>query len=65
MKASEIRELKTEDIMSHLRETQKKLFELRSQKVTENLEDKHALSKCRKEIARLKTIIRENELKAR
>jgi large subunit ribosomal protein L29 len=64
MKASDIRELKTEDLRGRLKDTQKKLFELRSQKVTENLEDKHAVSKCRKDIARLKTIIRENELKA-
>jgi large subunit ribosomal protein L29 len=64
MKASEIRELKTEDLQGRLKEAQKKLFELRAQKVTENLEDKHAVSKCRKDIARLKTIIRENELKA-
>jgi len=64
MKASEIRELKTEDLRGRLKDTQKKLFELRSQKVTENLEDKHAISKCRKDIAKLKTIIREYELKA-
>jgi len=65
MKASEIRELKTDDLQGHLKDAQKKLFELRSQRVTENLEDKYAVSKCRKEVARLKTIIRENELKAR
>ncbi len=65
MKASEIRELKTDDLKGRLKDTQKKLYELRSQRVTENLEDKHAVSKCRKEVARLKTIIRENELKAR
>ncbi len=64
MKASEIRELKTEDLRGRLKDTQKRLFELRSQKVTENLEDKHAISKCRKDIAKLKTIIREYELKA-
>ncbi len=64
MKASEIRELKAEDLKVRLKETQKKLFELRAQKVTENLEDSFAVSKCRKDIARLKTIIKENELKA-
>lgn len=65
MKASEIRELKADDLKGRLKDTQKKLYELRAQRVTENLEDKHAVSKCRKEVARLKTIIRENELKAR
>jgi len=65
MKASEIRELKTDDLKGRLKDAQKKLYELRSQRVTENLEDKHAVSKSRKEVARLKTIIRENELKAR
>jgi large subunit ribosomal protein L29 len=65
MKAAEIRELKTDDLKGRLKETQKKLYELRAQKVTENLEDKFAVSKCRRDIARLKTIIRENGLKAR
>lgn len=65
MKAAEIRELKTDDLLGRLKETQKKLYELRAQKVTENLEDKFAVSKCRRDIARLKTIIRENGLKAR
>lgn len=64
MNASEIRELKADDLQGNLKKAQKKLFELRAQKVTENLEDKYAVSKCRKDIARLKTIIRENELKA-
>ncbi|ARN57657.1 50S ribosomal protein L29 [Sedimentisphaera salicampi] len=64
MKASELRELKTEDLPSKLKEFQKKLYELRMQSVTENLEDKYAISKCRKDIARVKTIIRKNQLKA-
>ncbi|AQQ09423.1 50S ribosomal protein L29 [Sedimentisphaera cyanobacteriorum] len=64
MKASELRELKKEDLPSKLKEFQKKLYELRMQSVTENLEDKYAISKCRKDIARVKTLIRENQLKA-
>ncbi|MGE4286243.1 MAG: 50S ribosomal protein L29 [Phycisphaerae bacterium] len=64
MKASELRELKAADLQVKLAQMQKKLFELRSQSVTENVEDKFAVSKCRKEIARIKTIINESKLKA-
>lgn len=64
MKASELRELKAADLQGKLTQAQKRLFELRTQSVTENLEDKFAVSKCRKEIARIKTIINESKLKA-
>lgn len=64
MKATELRDMKPEDLQAKLNEVQRKLFEIRTQSVTENLEDKFAISKCRKDIARVKTIIRENQLKA-
>ena len=64
MKATELRDMKPEDLQAKLNEVQRKLFEIRTQSVTENLEDKFAISKCRKDIARVKTIIRETQLKA-
>ena len=39
------------------------MFELRSQAVTEKLEDPSQLGKTRREIAQIKTLLRERELK--
>ena len=61
MKTSELRGMKAEDLQTKLGDLQKKLFELRCQHVTEKLENCHAMSNCRKDIAKVKTII--NEMK--
>ena len=54
---------KADDALEHdLAEKQKHLFELRSQAVTEKLEDPSQLGKARREIARIKTIIRRREI---
>ncbi len=54
---------KANDALDHeLAKTQKHLFELRSQAVTEKLEDPSQLGKARKEIARIKTILRLREI---
>ena len=63
MKISEIREMKQEDLQVRLGELRRKLYDLRCQRVTEKLEDCYALSNCRKDIARLETVLRENQLK--
>lgn len=65
MKASEIRELRTDELADKLDDLQKQLFSLRGQAVTENLENCHAIKNVQRDIARLKTIIRENQLEAR
>jgi large subunit ribosomal protein L29 len=64
MTIKEMREKAPEAIQHELADRQKHLFHLRSQAVTEKLEDPSQLGKTRKEIARIKTIIRERELKA-
>jgi large subunit ribosomal protein L29 len=64
MKLKEIREKETDHIHHELAEQQKHLFTLRTQAVTEKLEDPSQLRKARKEIARIKTILRERELAA-
>jgi large subunit ribosomal protein L29 len=64
MSTKEIREKETEAIRHELADKQKHLFDLRSQAVTEKLEDPSQLRKTKTEIARMKTIIRERELKA-
>lgn len=64
MTTKEIREKESEALKHELTDRQKHLFDLRSQAVTEKLEDPSQLRKTRKEIARIKTIVRERELKA-
>ena len=58
----ELRDKSVEDLQREIVEKQKHLFDLRSQAVTEKLEDPTQLTKNRKEIARIKTLIREREL---
>ncbi len=62
MTVKEIREKNPEQLRSELNERQKHLFDLRSQAVTEKLEDPSQLGKTRKDIARIKTVIRQREL---
>jgi large subunit ribosomal protein L29 len=62
MTNKEIREKQGEALNHELADRQKHLFELRSQAVTEKLEDPSRLRKTRREIARIKTILRERQL---
>jgi large subunit ribosomal protein L29 len=64
MTTKELREKETGHLKTELNEQQKHLFELRSQAVTEKLEDPSQLKKTRREIARMKTILRQRELDA-
>lgn len=59
MKASEIRELTIEEMNNKLNEIDEKLFNLRFQKATSQLENPKAISKLKKDYARIKTIITE------
>jgi large subunit ribosomal protein L29 len=63
-KAKEFRDRETQALGAELAEKHKHLFDLRSQAVTEKLEDPSQLKKTRKEIARIKTILRQRELEA-
>jgi large subunit ribosomal protein L29 len=60
----EFREKQTEALVHELAERQKHLFDLRTQAVTEKLEDPSQLNKTRKEIARLKTVMRQRDLES-
>jgi large subunit ribosomal protein L29 len=62
MNAKEIREKETGHLRHELVEKQKHLFDLRTQAVTEKLEDPSQIRKTRKEIAQMKTVLREREL---
>jgi large subunit ribosomal protein L29 len=62
MKAKEIREMNPDELDGELETLEKKLFEIRSQAVTEKLEDPTQLTKTKRDIARLRTILRERVL---
>ena len=63
MKVKEIRELSTEDIEKKLVETKEELFDLRFQQATGNLEKPSRIRDLRHTVARMKTVLRERELK--
>jgi len=59
MKAKELREMSVEELNIKLKELKKDLFNLRFQNVTNQLENPMKISECRRNIARVQTIIRE------
>ena len=59
MKAKEIRNLSVEDLNKKLDELKKDLFMLRMQHATNQLDNPMRLAATKKDIARVKTIIRE------
>ena len=64
MKMKEIKEKETDHLLHELGEQRKHLFTLRTQSVTEKLEDPSQLRKARKSIAQIKTILRQREIEA-
>ena len=61
MKAQHYRELSPDELAEKLQELQRLLFDLRSQAVTETLENSKAVLNTRRDIARIKTIMHESE----
>ena len=59
MKAKQYREMAAGELSGKLEDLQKSLFELRSQAVTEKLENCHAVKNVRRDIARINTILNE------
>ena len=64
MKASEIRELTAEELNSKLQDLKAELFNLRFQLAINQLDNPMRISAVKRDIARVKTVIRENELSA-
>lgn len=62
MRAEEIREMGQEDIENRVRELEEEQFRLKFRSATEPLEDPLRLRVIRREIARLKTVLREQRL---
>ena len=65
MKISEIRNMSDAELQVVLANIQRRIFDLRSQSVTEKLEDTSQVGKAKRDIARISTIIRERELSAK
>ena len=63
MKASEVRELTTAELESKLKDLKAELFNLRFQRAINQLDNPMRISAVKKDIARVKTILRENEIK--
>ncbi len=65
MKISEIKEQNKEELETKLADIKKTLFNLKFQKATGQLESPVKIRNLRKDIARIKTLIREKELEAK
>ena len=63
MKATEIRKMSVSDLEAKLGDLKKDLFFLRMQHATNQLDNPIKISAVKKDIARIKTIIREKETK--
>lgn len=63
MKAKEIRELSANELNEKLKNLKAELFNLRFQHSINQLDNPMRLNHVKKDIARIKTILRENELK--
>ena len=59
MKLEEIRSMKSKELHEELERLRRHLFDLRSQAVTEKLEDPNQITKARKDIARLLTVLKQ------
>jgi len=63
MKASEIRERTQDELDKELKDLKGELFKLRFQLATNQLDNPMKLKDVKKSIARVKTVMRERELK--
>ena len=64
MKPSEIRKLSNEDLYKKIKELKEELFNLRFQLAINQLQNPMRIKAVKKDIARIKTILRERELKS-
>ena len=64
MNATELREMKNEELNVKLGELKQELFNLRFNHATGQLTNPMQINTCKKDIARIKTILKERELNA-
>jgi large subunit ribosomal protein L29 len=65
MKPMEVRQLSDEELNKRIQENEESLANLRFQQVLNQLENPMSIKHLRKDIARMKTILRERELRKR
>lgn len=63
MKASEVRQMSIDEMQRKANDLKQELFNLRFQKTVSQAEAPHKIRQARRDIARIKTVIRETELK--
>ncbi len=61
MKVSEIREMNPDELVDEMENLRRKIFEIRTQAVTEKLEDPTLLTKTKRDIAKIKTVLNERQ----
>ena len=61
-KASELRDMSTDELETRLTDTREELFNLRFQNATGQLDNYRRLGILRRDVARITTILREREL---
>ena len=62
MKTAKVRDMSAQELNDRIAELKSELFNLRFQQATGQLQNPIRLNQCKKDIARVKTIIREREL---
>ena len=65
MKATEVRKMSTAELDAKLLDLKKDLFQLRLQHATNQLDNPIRIAEVKKDIARVKTMIREQQLAGR
>ncbi len=65
MKTKELHELTVDELNTKLKELKEELFNLRFRHAVGQLENPASLNTCKKNIAKVKTILRERELQAK
>lgn len=64
MKAEKLREMSEADLQKQEQELKAELFNLRFQTVTGQITNPNRITECRRDIARIKTILRQREMAA-
>ncbi len=64
MKTKDIRELSVDELNTKLKELSEELFNLRFRHAIGQLEITASLNTCKKDIARVKTLLRQKEIEA-
>jgi large subunit ribosomal protein L29 len=62
VKANQLRELSKDELEERLTETKEELFNLRFQNATGQIDNYKRIGELRKDVARIKTLLREQEL---